>query len=162
VKKKRASRLFARATLHIRIVYVTEDFLLARPIYEDARDKIKSLFAKNFGEEDKAVKICLESCEAIADSEIRLDFIRTADQWRVEHLSFDDAPGEFLQAGSVYIGQTAADGGAYRSSTPWQPLSALKIESHADLNLPLRSNLNAARAINNVVSIKQIFCRGKY
>ena len=88
-------------TLHIRIVYRTEDFHNARPICEGARDKIKLLFSEIFGEEDKAVKICLESSEVIADSEIRLDFIRTADQWRVEHLSFDDTPGEFLQAGKI-------------------------------------------------------------
>ncbi len=88
-------------TLHIRIVYRTEDFHSARAICEGARDQIKLLFAKIFGEEGDAIKICLETCEAIADSEIRLDFIRTADQWRVEHLSFDDTPGEFLEAGKI-------------------------------------------------------------
>ena len=88
-------------TLHISIVYRTEDFHSARAICEGARNQIKSLFAKVFGEEDVAAKICLETCEAIADSEIRLDFIRTADQWRVEYLSLDDTPGEFLQAGKV-------------------------------------------------------------
>ena len=88
-------------TLNIRVVYRTEEFHSACAMCEGASDQIKSLFANIFGEEGHATKICLESCEVIADSEIRLDFIRTADQWRVEYLSFDDVPGEFLPAGKV-------------------------------------------------------------
>jgi hypothetical protein len=67
-------------TLQIRVVYRTEEFHSARVICEGASNQIKSLFANIFGKEANATKICLESCEAIADSEIRLDFIRTADQ----------------------------------------------------------------------------------
>lgn len=88
-------------TLNIRIVYCTERFHTDRPKCEDAATKIKLLFEEVFGIEDKAVKICLESCEAVADSEIRLDFIRKSDQWRVEHLSFRDSNEDFLEPGKI-------------------------------------------------------------
>lgn len=88
--------------LGISIVYTAETGFTARPQCELAAQELTKIFHSTFGFEGNAQGIALANCKALADSEIRLDFIRRTAQWRVEHLSFDsDEPEAILVAGQA-------------------------------------------------------------
>ncbi len=72
----------------------------ARVSAEQAASDLKILFHKEFGTPDVAEEIALESCTAVADTEIKLSDIRKIDQWRLEYVSIQDDPhSPFLATG---------------------------------------------------------------
>lgn len=64
----------------------------ARRSAEDAAAEISRLFHARFGEPENATAILLETCTALADTQISLSDIRKLDQWRLEYVSIQDEP----------------------------------------------------------------------
>ena len=74
----------------------------ARTMTESVAAQLQDLFEKAYGPPDSASDIALESCSALADTQITLADLRRVDQWRVEYLSFREDPvGDFLGAGTL-------------------------------------------------------------
>lgn len=85
-------------TLRIAIVYDAIDGAsTARLTAEAVAMEIEQIFCNAYGTPDCAVKIALESCEAVADTYFSLADLRKVDQWRVEYISLRrDPPESFL------------------------------------------------------------------
>ncbi|MGF1528701.1 MAG: hypothetical protein ACFCBW_18175 [Candidatus Competibacterales bacterium] len=62
----------------------------ARARAEKASSDIAKLFHEIFGPPETATEIALESCEAVADTEMSLADLRRIDQWRIEYISLAD------------------------------------------------------------------------
>ena len=79
--------------LSISVVYDAErGAQIARQIAEETASKLTNLFNEVYGSADSATEIVLERCNAVADSHFSLADLRKVDQWRLEHLSFQDSP----------------------------------------------------------------------
>lgn len=73
----------------------------ARISAEQAANELTDLFYARFGTPDVATEIALETCSAIADTELSLADIRKIDQWRLEYISIqDDPPAPYIALGS--------------------------------------------------------------
>jgi hypothetical protein len=87
--------------LRILVVYdAIEGSIDARKAAEGAAAEIGKLFVDAFGKPEDATEIAIDSCTAVADTQITLADLRRVDQWRVEHISLREDPvGAFLAVG---------------------------------------------------------------
>lgn len=83
--------------LRITVVYdASEGGQPARLAAEEVASEIREIFKSAYGSPDKATKIALESCEAVADLHFSLSDLRKVDQWRVEYISLRQDPPEIF------------------------------------------------------------------
>lgn len=86
--------------LSIFIVYNAEEGAAAsRKEAEVLASQISTLLIETYGTPDEADEICLESCEAVADSRITLADLMKVDQWRLEWVSLNDSKEDYLPTG---------------------------------------------------------------
>lgn len=86
--------------LSIFIVYNAEEGAAAsRKEAEALASQISSLLIETYGPPDEADEICLEACEAVADSRITLADLMKVDQWRLEWVSLNDSRDDYLPTG---------------------------------------------------------------
>ena len=89
--------------LSLSIVYdAREGGHTARQAAERVASALHALFKEAYGTPDKATEIALDACEALADTHMTLADLRRVDQWRLEHVSLEDAAqGAYLHAGEL-------------------------------------------------------------
>ncbi|MDR1424603.1 MAG: hypothetical protein LBI92_08380 [Azoarcus sp.] len=89
--------------LSVFVVYDAEEGARqARESAERVADELRSLFEQAYGPPDGATEIALDTCEAVADTEMTLADVRRFDQWRLEYISLrDGGQNDFLAAGEA-------------------------------------------------------------
>lgn len=86
--------------LSIFVVYNSETgAVTARKEAEALAKQIYTLLIEVYGVPESATEICVEACEAVADSRITLADLMKVDQWRLEWVSLNDSRDEYLAAG---------------------------------------------------------------
>ena len=87
--------------LRVLVVYdAIEGAMDTRKIAEGVAAEIGELLVDTFGKPEDATEIAIDSCTAVADTEITLADLRRIDQWRVEHISLrEDPAGIFIASG---------------------------------------------------------------
>lgn len=78
--------------LRISIVYDSLEGNRPRTTAVDCAAKITHLFHECFGTPDRAIKIALDSCEAIADIHFSIADLRKVDAWPLEYISLRENP----------------------------------------------------------------------
>lgn len=80
--------------LSLQVVYYAAGGPNARVAAEGLACELESLFLSAFGSPESATEICVENCQAVADTSITLADLQKLDQWRLEHLSLAADPQE--------------------------------------------------------------------
>lgn len=86
--------------LSIYVVYDSENGAMeARKEAEALAKEILALMRSVYGEPEDASEICVESCTALADTQLSLATLMKIDQWRLEWVSLNDEDPGFLALG---------------------------------------------------------------
>lgn len=86
--------------LSIYVVYNAEgDIATSRRECEELAHQISKLLISVYGEPHEATEICLERCNAIAETHITLADLMKVDQWRLEWISLSEGDEKYLPIG---------------------------------------------------------------
>jgi hypothetical protein len=80
--------------LSLQVVFYAVQGEPARLAGETIARELGQLFLDAYGKPENATEICLDRCEALPDTEMRLTDLQKVDQWRLEYLSLEADPQE--------------------------------------------------------------------